>query len=101
VNLCQVGHRQLGHGGRFLARVDFAYPQWRIAIEYEGDHHRERAAFRRDVSRYNALRAAGWLVLRFTADDVLRRSGQLVQQVRDAIAERDDQWKVDHPTTAL
>jgi hypothetical protein len=37
--------------GRFLARVDLAYPQWRIALEYEGDHHRERAQFRRDIAR--------------------------------------------------
>ncbi|MFY1635837.1 DUF559 domain-containing protein [Solwaraspora sp. WMMB335] len=75
-------------GVRFVARVDLAYPQWKIAIEYEGDHHRARAVFRRDVTRFNALRAAGWLALRFTADDVLRRSGQLVQTVRQAIAER-------------
>lgn len=74
--------------GRFIARVDLAYPQWRIAIEYEGDHHRERATFRRDIGRYNALRAAGWLTLRFTADDVIRQSGQLVQAVRQAITER-------------
>ncbi|ROO51727.1 uncharacterized protein DUF559 [Micromonospora sp. Llam0] len=74
--------------GRFIARVDLAYPQWRIAIEYEGDHHRERTTFRRDVGRYNALRAAGWLVLRFTADDVLRQSGQLTRMVRQAIAEQ-------------
>ncbi|MFV2022204.1 DUF559 domain-containing protein [Micromonospora sp. LOL_023] len=74
--------------GRFVARVDLAYPQWRIAMEYEGDHHRERGTFRRDVSRYNALRAAGWLVLRFTADHVLRQNRQLVQEVRQAIAER-------------
>jgi very-short-patch-repair endonuclease len=74
--------------GRFIARVDLAYPQWRIAIEYEGDHHRERDTFRRDISRYNALRAAGWLTLRFTADDVIRQSRQLTQTVRVAIAER-------------
>jgi hypothetical protein len=74
--------------GRLIARVDLAYPQWLIAIEYEGDHHRERSAFQRDISRYNALRAAGWLVLRFTANDVLRQSGQLVATVRQAIAER-------------
>ncbi|MDG4763609.1 DUF559 domain-containing protein [Solwaraspora sp. WMMD406] len=75
-------------GVKFIARVDLAYPQWKIAIEYEGDHHRERAAFRRDVHRFNALRSAGWLALRFTADDVLRQHGQLVQTVRQAIAER-------------
>ncbi|ROO50732.1 uncharacterized protein DUF559 [Micromonospora sp. Llam0] len=74
--------------GRFVARVDLAYPQWRIAIEYEGDHHRERATFRKDVYRFNALREAGWLALRFTADDVLRRKEQVAQKVRHAIAER-------------
>jgi len=73
---------------RFIARVDLAYPQWRIAIEYEGDHHRERATFRKDVHRFNALREAGWLALRFTADDVLGRKEQVVQKVRHAIIER-------------
>jgi very-short-patch-repair endonuclease len=74
--------------GRRIGRVDLAYPQWRIAIEYEGDHHREKTQFRRDVARLNALRAAGWLVLRFTADDVLRHPARLVQHVAEAIKER-------------
>jgi hypothetical protein len=74
--------------GLFLARVDLAYPQWRIALEYEGDHHRERARFRRDIARVNALRQAGWLVLRFTADDVLRSPDRVVDQVLAAIRER-------------
>jgi len=74
--------------GRLLGRVDLAYPQWRIAIEYEGDHHREPARFRRDVARLNALRGAGWLVLRVTADDVLRHPGRTARQVAAAIGER-------------
>ncbi|WP_326555379.1 endonuclease domain-containing protein [Micromonospora sp. NBC_01813] len=84
----EVRDAPLGGKGRFIARVDLAYPQWRIAIEYEGDHHRERATFRKDVYRFNALREAGWLALRFTADDVLRRKEQVAQKVRHAIAER-------------
>ncbi|WP_369009914.1 DUF559 domain-containing protein [Actinoplanes cyaneus] len=44
----------------------------RVAVEYEGDHHRERVQFLRDVHRLNALHEAGWTVLRFTADHVLR-----------------------------
>ena len=74
--------------GRFVARVDLAYPRWRIAIEYEGDHHRERAHFRQDVHRLNALREAGWLVLRFTADDVLRHPDRTARQIALAVAER-------------
>jgi len=84
----EVRSASLSGKGRFIARVDLAYPQWRIAIEYEGDHHRERATFRKDVYRFNALREAGWLALRFTADDVLRRKEQVAQKVRDAITER-------------
>ncbi|WP_433390039.1 DUF559 domain-containing protein [Micromonospora sp. KLBMP9576] len=75
-------------GRVLLGRVDLAYPRWRIAIEYEGDHHRERSHFQRDVARLNALRAAGWLVLRFTADDVLRHPDRIVRLVVDAIHER-------------
>jgi very-short-patch-repair endonuclease len=77
------------HRGRvLLGRVDLAYPRWRIAIEYKGDHHRKRARFQRDVARLNALRAAGWLVLRFTADDTLRHPARIVRLVLGAIEER-------------
>ncbi|WP_320065871.1 DUF559 domain-containing protein [Micromonospora sp. RTGN7] len=82
-------HGENARGGRvYLARVDLAYPQWRIAVEYEGDHHRQRAHFRRDIARLNALRAAGWLVLRCTADDVLRHPTRTTHLVAAAIRER-------------
>jgi very-short-patch-repair endonuclease len=68
--------------------VDLAFPQWRIAIEYEGDHHRERTQFRRDITRGNALLKAGWLVLRFTADDIVNRPQQLIDQVLTTIRAR-------------
>jgi very-short-patch-repair endonuclease len=62
-------------------RLDLAYPGLKLALEYDGDHHRDRATFRRDVARLNALRAAGWTVLRFTADDV-RHPGRVVATLR-------------------
>jgi hypothetical protein len=74
--------------GRFIARVDLAYPRSRIAIEYEGDHHRERAQFRRDITRVNALQKAGWLVLRYTADDVRHHPKRLINQLATAIRGR-------------
>lgn len=84
--MCQFVVRDAA--GRFVARVDLAYPSARIAIEYEGDHHRERRTFRRDIARVNALREAGWLVLRFTADDVLRRPYDVIRQVSAALRDR-------------
>jgi very-short-patch-repair endonuclease len=69
------------------ARLDLAYPELKVAIEYDGDHHRERRQFQRDVARLNRLRMAGWIVLRFTADDVLRHPDIVVAQVRLTLAE--------------
>ncbi len=67
------------------ARLDLAYPEAKVAIEYDGDHHRERDRFRRDIARLNRLRLLGWTVLRFTADDVLRHPERLVAQVRQVL----------------
>jgi very-short-patch-repair endonuclease len=72
--------------GRLIARVDLAWPRIRLAVEYEGDHHREQEQFRRDIGRVNALRMAGWAVLRLTADDVLRRPEQTVALVAAELA---------------
>jgi hypothetical protein len=70
-----------------LARVDLAWPDLRLAVEYDGDQHRERDQFQRDAERLNALHLAGWTVLRFTAVDVLRRPDRTVHVVRAALAE--------------
>jgi hypothetical protein len=74
-------------GKRFLGRLDLAYPQWKVGIEYDGDQHRSRDVFREDVARLNKLRVAGWTVLRFTATDVFRNPGRIIKQVRAVIPE--------------
>jgi very-short-patch-repair endonuclease len=57
--------------GVFLARVDFAWPAAKVAVEYEGVWHGETpqqvAADRR---RLNRLTAAGWTVIFVTAADL-------------------------------
>jgi very-short-patch-repair endonuclease len=73
---------------RFIARVDLAYPVERVALEYEGDHHRERATFRRDIARVNALTALGWIVIRVTADDIYRNPEQLTQRIAEILQQR-------------
>ncbi|MDP9799263.1 hypothetical protein J2S43_007775 [Catenuloplanes nepalensis] len=73
--------------GRLIGRVDLAYPQLGIVLEYEGDHHRDPATFRKDIARFNRLRSAEWIALRFTADDVFKRPRTIVEDVRRAVAE--------------
>jgi very-short-patch-repair endonuclease len=72
--------------GRRAIRVDFAYPQLKIAIEYDGwKPHRTRLAFDDDRACDNELEIRGWLVLRFTSR--WTRS-EIVSTVRAAIASR-------------
>ncbi|HYW23446.1 MAG TPA: DUF559 domain-containing protein [Terriglobales bacterium] len=69
--------------GRFLARPDLYYRAARLCLEYDGGTHRE--ALVADDRRQNGLVNAGFRLLRFTAADVLRTPGRLVEQVRAAL----------------
>lgn len=76
-------------GGRFVARVDLAFPQLRIAIEYDGRAVHEREdVFARDRQRQNDLVRAGWLVLRFSAVDLRLGAAPAVAQVLAACTAR-------------
>lgn len=66
--------------------LDLAYPDQRIAIEYDGEDHRTQARARRDLEREAALVAAGWRVLRFDAYVVLWAPWQIVAEVRAELA---------------
>lgn len=78
--------RVFGEDG-FIARVDFAYPELKLAIEYDGAWHGERDQFAQDRRRLNRLVAAGWTVLHVTAED-LRDPAALAARVRALIAQR-------------
>jgi hypothetical protein len=68
--------------GRFLARGDLAYPEYKLLLEYQGDQHRtDRAQWRSDIRRTGRLEDAGWQVLQFTDDD-LRDPAALVARIR-------------------
>ena len=82
----EVQYDVFDRNDRLVARVDLAYPHHRLALEYDGDHHRERDTFRRDAVRLNRLHLMGWTVLRFTADDVLRNPDRMLAQIRAALA---------------
>jgi len=83
-----VAQYKIMNGKRFVARVDYAYPEYKIALEYDGDHHRERVTHRFDMERQNELHVMGWIVLRFHADDVLRRPEHVVAQIRAVLRRR-------------
>ncbi len=74
--------------GALIGRLDLAYRRIKLGLEYDGDHHRSTDVFRRDVARANALRTAGWEIVRLTADDIYRTPVKFVREVRRLIVER-------------
>lgn len=72
--------------GRFIARVDAAYPELKLAIEVDGfEAHSSPESFQRDRTRQNRLVALGWTVLRFTWADVVRDQAMVAKAIRAEI----------------
>ena len=57
--------------GVFIARVDLAYPPFRLAMELDGFRwHAGRRRYRSDRMRRNRVEAAGWRLLEAAPEDV-------------------------------
>lgn len=55
--------------GRLLGITEIAYPEFRVAVEYEGDHHRtSKDQWNRDIEKQRAYAAAGWAMVRLTSE---------------------------------
>lgn len=74
--------------GRFLGRLDLAYEAARLAVEYDGDWHREGDQPERDAIRRAALRAAGWEFVIVTKDMLYGDPRAMVARVQDALRRR-------------
>lgn len=75
--------------GTLTLHPDLAWPELRLALEYEGDGHREnRKTFRADIRRREMFEAAGWRVIRVTADDLGAGRDAFILRVRGIVAAR-------------
>jgi hypothetical protein len=72
---------------QFLARVDLAWPDLKLAVEYDGEWHASNAALSRDRQRLRDLQAAGWYVYPVTRHD-MRNMPQLIATIASLIAAR-------------
>jgi hypothetical protein len=69
--------------GRFVARVDLAYPEWMIVIEYDSvEHHTGTAAHIRDSARRDAIGDLDFTVLTATVADLSDRGERLGSLIR-------------------
>jgi hypothetical protein len=72
--------------GSVLAYLDMGWEDLKIAVEYDGDHHRvDRSQYSWDIRRLERLQRLGWIVLRVVAGD---RPADIVRRVDAARARR-------------
>ena len=71
--------------GNVVARPDFAYPDLKIAIEYDSvQEHTGKMALFRDSTRRNSVVALGWAPITATLADLRQGGGALASALRRA-----------------
>ncbi len=73
--------------GEFVARVDFAWPDLKVAVEYDGIWHADAGQLVRDRERLNRLQAAGWYVHHVTFRD-MHNVERTIAEIRRVLANR-------------
>ncbi|WP_068181425.1 DUF559 domain-containing protein [Mycobacterium sp. UM_CSW] len=69
-------------------RVDMGWREWKVAVEYDGiQHFADRYQRSWDIERIAMLEAAGWTVVRVSAE-MLSRPKALVERVKNKLRER-------------
>lgn len=90
-----VANHQLHVNGRLFAELDFALLGLKICIEVDGRaFHSDDKAFQRDRDRQNQLIGLGWLVLRFTWEQITKTPDRVITQIQAAIVQRQHQIAV-------
>ncbi len=76
----------------WLGRPDLVDERLKVALEADSfEWHGDRAALHRDARRYNAFVAAGWLVLRFSWEEVMLHADRVAAVLRAVVVERAQQ----------
>ena len=74
----------LGIDGMPVAYLDLGWEECRVAVEYDGDHHRiDRRQYVKDIRRLEMLERMGWIIVCVVAED---GPAKIVRRVREALA---------------
>lgn len=101
-----VDHHVLDDRGNIRYRLDLSYPQWLVAIEYEGRHHAESSRqWGHDIHRREALDGLGWRLLIARARDIYDDPGAMLARIASLLRERgvvgvgirSDEWRRHFP----
>lgn len=84
-----LDHDVLVPDGRLIGCSEIAFPEFKIALEYEGGHHFSQARqYARDIEKYQDYAENGWLVVRVTSQLLYREPDELRRRVFAALALR-------------
>jgi len=78
----------LGAYGNPVLWPDAAYPEQRIAVQYEGAHHNASDQYLRDIRRADTTTEHGWMELRVSKFDLAGDRPAVVSKVRAALESR-------------
>lgn len=71
---------------RAVGVLDMGYEQYKVGVEYDGDHHRtDRAQYAHDQKRQRKLERLGWIIIRVINED---KPDEITARVRDAMLSR-------------
>jgi hypothetical protein len=81
--------------GRKRVRGDLVYLEYRVLVEYDGEHHRtDNGQYARDVERLDDVMADGWRVIRVVKDTP---TAEILARLDDAL--RASGWRPDYRAT--
>ncbi|KUI32975.1 hypothetical protein AU196_11705 [Mycobacterium sp. IS-1742] len=71
--------------GQLVAVVDMGWEHMKVALDYEGAHHRDPDRFNRDIHRHDDVTELGWIDIRVTSRDT---EGGIIGRLQAAWARR-------------
>ncbi|MFG2057343.1 endonuclease domain-containing protein [Micromonospora sp. NPDC048930] len=83
-----VTQHVITRNGRFVARVDLAWPDLKVAVEYDGLWHQDADQFHRDRRRLNQILGDGWIVLHVTSKRMAEDFEGVLTEIRTALRTR-------------
>lgn len=79
--------------GEFIGRVDMAYEEVKVAIEYDGEQHWTDPQIRaRDIDKGVAFQGTKWHVVRTGSDLLYKRRATYIRRVETPLGERGFVW---------
>lgn len=81
-----VPQYEVRHHGVFVGRLDAAYPEQRVGLEYQSyEHHLGKCALDHDNARRRKFKNIGWEVLEVTPEDLRNRGLHLALELQKAL----------------